>query len=85
MNLDTVMHVGHPLTPSQTFMMDTESPHHSPGDIFSDAVSLIKGKVIQQKAIAFTSAQWYASCSERLLARSQFLLLLENIALGGDG
>lgn len=72
MNLDTVMHLGHPLAPLQTCMMDTESPRHSPGDIFSDTMSLIKEKVIQQKAIAFTSAQWYASWSETLLARNQF-------------
>lgn len=68
-SLDTVIHMGHPFA---TIMMDTEPPHHSPEEIFSDSVPLIIGKVIQQKAIAFTSAQWYASWSERLLAGSQF-------------
>lgn len=43
--------------PSASWMMDAELCPRPPGDIFSDAVSLIKGKVIQQKAIAFTSAQ----------------------------
>ena len=79
------MHLGHPLAPSRTCMMDMESSsprRHSPGDIFSDAVSLIKGKVIQQKAIAFTSAQLYASWSERLLARSQFFSVSQERSIG---
>ncbi len=62
-------------------MMDLGSPRCRPGDISSDTVSLIKGKVIQQKATAFTSAQTYASQSERLLARSQCLVLVRNIGL----
>ena len=63
-------------------MMDTESLRHSPGDIFSDTVSLIKGKVIQEKAIAFTSAQPYASWSERLLARGQFFSVSREYSIG---
>lgn len=76
---DTVMRSGHPLVPSQTCVMDTESQQFS-CRYFSDAVSLIKGKVIQQKAAAFPSASG-ASRSERLLAGSQCLLL----AFRGDG
>lgn len=68
MGLDTVMHLC-PTLPHDGYRV---SPCHSPGDIFLDAVSLIKEQVIQQKAIAFTSAQLYASRSERLLACSQF-------------